>query len=142
MATINPYFNFKGNTEEVFGFYKSVFGGEYAMVMRYKDAPPEHQMGESDGEKIMHMALPIGQHTILMGSDWPEAYGKPIEGSNVSISISVDSKEEADKLFNGLSAGGQATMPMENTFWGSYFGMLKDKFGFNWMVSYDENPQT
>jgi PhnB protein len=142
MATINPYFNFKGNTEEVFGFYKSVFGGEYAMVMRYKDAPQEHQMGESDGEKIMHMALPIGQHTILMGSDWPEAYGKPIEGTNVSISISADSKEEADKLFNGLSAGGQATMPMENTFWGSYFGMLKDKFGFNWMVSYDETPQT
>jgi len=142
MATINPYFNFKGNTEEVFGFYKSVFGGEYAMVMRYKDAPPEHQMGESDGEKIMHMALPIGQHTILMGSDWPEAYGKPIEGTNVSISISADSREQADKLFNGLSAGGQATMPMSDTFWGSYFGMLKDKFGFNWMVGYDENPQT
>ncbi len=141
MATINPYFNFNGNTEEVFDFYKSVFGGEYAMVMRYKDAPQEHQMGESDGEKIMHMALPIGPHTILMGSDWPEAYGKPIEGTNISISISADSKEEADKIFNALSAGGQVTMPMENTFWGSYFGMLKDKFGFNWMMSYDEKFQ-
>jgi len=141
MATINPYLNFNGNTEEVFNFYKSVFGGEYAMVMRYKDAPKEHQMGESDGEKIMHMALPIGQHTILMGSDWPEPYGKPVEGTNVSLSISADSKEQADKLFNGLSAGGQATMPMSDTFWGSYFGMLKDKFGFNWMVGYDENPQ-
>ncbi len=84
------------------------------MVMRYKDAHPEHQMGESEGDKIMHMALPIGQHTILMGSDWPEAYGKPIEGSNVSISISADSREQADKLFKGLSAGGQATMPMSD----------------------------
>ncbi len=141
MATINPYLNFSGNTEEVFDFYKSVFGGEYQMVMRYKDAPSEHQMGESDGEKIMHMALPIGPHTILMGSDWPDNYGKPVEGSNVSLSINADSKEHADKLFNGLSAGGQATMPMSDTFWGSYFGMLKDKYGFNWMVSYDENPQ-
>jgi len=141
MATLNPYFNFNGNAEEVFDFYKSVFGGEYQMVMRYKDAPPEHQMGETDGEKIMHMALPIGQQSILMGSDWPAAYGKPIEGTNVSLSISADSKEEADKLFNGLSAGGQVTMPIENTFWGSYFGMLKDKFGFNWMVGYDVDPQ-
>jgi PhnB protein len=99
-------------------------------------------MGESDGEKIMHIALPIGEHTILMGSDWPEAYGKPIEGSNVSVSISADGREHADKLFNGLSAGGQAAMPMSDTFWGSYFGMLKDKFGFNWMVSYDENTQS
>ncbi|HZH64485.1 MAG TPA: VOC family protein [Flavisolibacter sp.] len=139
MATINSYLNFSGNTEEVFGFYKSVFGGEYAMVMRYKDAPQEHQMGESDGEKIMHMALPIGEHTILMGSDWPEAYGKPIEGSNISLSISADSREEADNLFNALAEGGQVTMPMENTFWGSYFGMLKDKFGFNWMMSFDSN---
>ena len=141
MATINSYLNFNGNTEEVFSFYKSVFGGEYAMVMRYKDAPQENQMGEKDGEKIMHMALPVGQHTVLMGSDWPEAYGKPIEGSNVSLSISADSKEEADKIFNGLAEGGQVTMPMENTFWGSYFGMLKDRFGFNWMISYDEKMQ-
>jgi PhnB protein len=142
MATINSYLNFDGNTEQAFSFYKSVFGGEYAMVMRYKDAPQENQMGEKDGEKIMHMALPIGEHAVLMGSDWPEAYGKPREGSNVSLSISADSKEEADKVFNGLSAGGQVKMPMENTFWGSYFGMLKDKFGFNWMVSYDEKIQS
>ncbi len=141
MAALNPYFNFNGNAEEAFDFYKSVFGGEYQMVMRYKDVPPEHQMGESDGEKIMHIALPIGQHTILMGSDWPQAYGKPIEGTNITISISADSREHADKLFNGLSEGGEATMPMSDVFWGSYFGMLKDKFGFNWMVGYDENPQ-
>ncbi len=141
MATINPYLNFNGNAEEVFNFYKSVFGGEFAMIMRYKDAPPEHQMGETDGEKIMHMALPIGEHTILMGSDWPESYGKPIEGTNVSISISAETKEHADKVFNGLSAGGQVVMPMENTFWGSYFGMFNDKFGIHWMVSYDEQSQ-
>jgi len=138
MAALNPYLNFNGNAEEVFDFYKSVFGGEYAMVMRYKDAPQEHQMGESDGEKIMHMSLPIGEHTILMGSDWPAEYGKPIEGTNVTISISADSKEDADRLFNGLAEGGQATMPMSDTFWGSYFGMLKDKVGIHWMVSFDE----
>jgi PhnB protein len=141
MAALNPYFNFNGNAEEAFDFYKSVFGGEYQMLMRYKDVPPEHQMGESDGEKIMHIAFPIGPHTILMGSDWPQAYGKPIEGTNITISISADSREHADKLFNGLSEGGEATLPMSDVFWGSYFGMLKDKFGFNWMVGYDENPQ-
>jgi PhnB protein len=138
MATINPYLNFNGNTEEVFNFYKSVFGGEFSMIMRYKDAPKEQQMGESDGEKIMHMSLPIGEHTILMGSDWPEAYGNPSGGKNVSLSISAESKEQADQLFNGLSAGGDASMPMSDTFWGSYFGMLTDKYGFSWMVSYDE----
>lgn len=141
MATINSYLNYSGNAEEAFSFYKSIFGGQYAMVMRYKDAPKEHQMEESDGEKIMHIALPIGQHTVLMGSDWPAAYGKPVEGTNVSISISADSKEEADKIFNGLSAGGQVAMPMENSFWGSYFGMVNDKYGIHWMMSYDEKPQ-
>ncbi len=137
MALINPYLNFNGNTEEVFNFYKSVFGNEFAMVMRYKDAPAEHQMGMDNLDLIMHVSLPIGDGTILMGSDVPEIYGKVIMGTNISISISAESKEEADKLFNGLSAGGQVTMPMENTFWGSYFGMFKDKFGINWMMSYD-----
>jgi PhnB protein len=141
MATINPYLNFNGNTEEAFDFYKSAFGGEFSMVMRYKDAPPEHQMGESNGEKIMHISLPIGKDTILMGSDSPEMYGKVIQGTDIHISISTESKEEADKLFNGLSAGGQVMMPMENAFWGSYFGMFKDKFGIHWMMSYDEKYQ-
>lgn len=141
MASVAPYLNFNGNTEEAFNFYKSVFGGEFSMVMRYKDAPPEHQMGESNGNKIMHISLPLGHGTLLMGSDVPEMYSNATIGSNISISISAESQEEADTLFNGLSAGGQVTMPLENAFWGSYFGMFKDKFEVNWMVSYDENPQ-
>jgi len=141
MASVAPYLNFNGNTEEAFNFYKSVFGGEFSMVMRYKDAPSEHQMGESNGNKIMHISLPLGHGTLLMGSDVPEMYSNATIGSNISISINAESKEEADRIFNGLSAGGQVTMPMENAFWGSYFGMFKDQFEINWMVGYDENPQ-
>lgn len=141
MATVAPYLNFNGNTEEAFNFYKSVFGGEFSMVMRYKDAPSEHQMGESNGEKIMHMSLPLNNGTLLMGSDVPEMYGEAVIGTNISISINAESKEEADRLFNGLSAGGQVTMPMEKAFWGSYFGMFTDKFGIQWMVSYEYNQQ-
>lgn len=138
MALIHPYLNFNGNTEEVFDFYKSVFGGEYAMVMRFKDAPAEHQMGTTDLNQIMHISLPIGHGTILMGSDVPEMYGKVVQGTDIQLSIGADSKEEADKLFTGLSAGGHVTMPMSDTFWGSYFGMFKDIFGISWMVSFDE----
>ena len=141
MPAVNPYLNFNGNTEEVFNFYKSVFGNDFTMVMRFKDVPPEHQMGESGGDKIMHISLPIGEGTILMGSDVPEAYGKVIMGTNFYIAINTNSEEEADKLFNGLSAGGQAIMPLDKAFWGSYFGMLKDKFDVHWMVSYEYNQQ-
>ncbi len=141
MPAVNPYLNFNGNAEEAFNFYKSVFGGEFPMVMCFKDVPPEHQMGESDGEKIMHIALPIGQGTVLMGSDVAEMYGKATMGTNFYISISAESEEEANKFFNGLSAGGQVTMPMEKTFWGDYFGMFKDKFDIQWMVNYDYNKQ-
>lgn len=141
MATINPYLNFNDNCEEAFNFYRSVFGGEFAMVMRFKEVPPEYQMGEGEAEKIMHVALPIGQGTILMGSDVPEAMGPVTPGANFSISISTDSEAEASRLFKGLSAGGQVTMPLDKTFWGAYFGMLTDKFGIHWMVSYDYNQQ-
>ena len=141
MAVVNPYLDFSGNAEEAFNFYKSVFGGEFSMVMRYKDAPPEHQMQQTDGEKIMHISLPLGEGTMLMASDIPEVYGKVIVGTNVSISINTASEEEADKLFNGLSAGGKVTMPMEKAFWNSYFGMFTDKFGVKWMVSYEYNQQ-
>ena len=137
MATVNPYLNFLGNTEEAFNFYKSVFGGEFAMVMRFKDVPPEHKMSPTEDEKIMHIALPLGQGSILMGSDIPEAYGKVVPGTNITISISTSSEEEADNFFKGLSEGGQPTMPMEKAFWGSYFGMLTDKFDVQWMISYD-----
>ncbi len=141
MASINPYLNFKDNTEEAFNFYKSVFGGEFQMVMKFKDMdmPSEQPMSESAGNKIAHISLPMGKGTMLMGSDTPEGFGPPHKvGNNFSVSISAESKEEADKLFNNLSAGGQITMPIDNAPWGSYFGMLTDKFDINWMVSFDQ----
>jgi PhnB protein len=137
MPTLNPYLNFNGNAEEAFNFYKSVFGGEFPMIMRFGDVPKEFQGAETEKQNIMHIALPIGKNSVLMGSDVPSAYGKADAGSNVHISISTESKEEADKIYKGLSNGGQAKMPMENTFWGSYFGMLSDKFGIHWMISFD-----
>ena len=140
MAQINPYIHFNGNAEEAFTFYKSVFGGEFAMVVRFKDlSGPESPFSENEANKIMHIALPIGNSSVLMGSDTPEFMGKHNENETRSkISISAESKEEADKLFNGLSAGGNIIMPMEKTFWGAYFGMFTDKFGINWMVNFDE----
>ena len=141
MATINPYLNFNGNTEEAFNFYKSVFGGEFAAVMRFGDAPgcDEMPVAESDKGKIMHIALPIGDGDILMATDMLDSMGQTlIEGNNYSIAINPESREEADELFNGLAEGGKAEMPMADVFWGDYFGMLQDKFGVRWMVSYNE----
>ena len=138
MALINPYINFNGNAEEAFTFYKSVFGGEFAMTMRFKDmASPEFPVAENDANKIMHIALPVGKN-ILMASDIPEVMGRVNENENRSrISISAESKEEADKLFNGLSAGGKIEMPIADSPWGSYFGMFRDKYGIEWMVDFD-----
>ncbi|MFA6277811.1 MAG: VOC family protein [Pedobacter sp.] len=145
MAALNPYLVFDGNCEAAFNFYKSVFGGEFPHIGRFKDMPPVEgspEMSAADGEKIMHVSLPISKESILMGSDSSEAFGQTtVVGTNFSISINTDSEEEADKLFNGLSAGGKVTMPMEKTFWGAYFGMFTDKFGINWMVNYDEPQQ-
>lgn len=140
MALINPHINFNGNAEEAFTFYKSVFGGEFAKVMRFKDmAGPEFPMAESEANKIMHIALPIGKN-VLMGNDVPEFMGKTNENENRSkIAISAESKEEADKLFNGLSEGGQVEMPISDSPWGSYFGMFRDKYGIEWMVDFDAN---
>jgi PhnB protein len=140
MPALNPYLNFNNNTEEVFNFYKSVFGGEFAMVMRFKDIPAEFKGPAHEDNKIMHISLPIGGG-VLMGSDVPEAMGKVVEGNNFQLSLSPSSKEEADKLFNGLSAGGKVTMPMSDSFWGAYFGMCVDKFGINWMINYDANQK-
>jgi PhnB protein len=139
MAKINPYIHFNGNAEEAFTFYKSVFGGEFAMVMRFKDLSiPGSIATESEANKIMHIALPIGQHDILMGSDSPEALGNHnLNETRSKISISAESKEEADKLFNGLSANGQIEMPIADSPWGSYFGMFRDKYGIEWMVDFD-----
>lgn len=138
MAQINPYINFNGNAEEAFTFYKSVFGGVFATVMRFKDmASPEFQVSEHEANKIMHIALPIGKN-VLMANDVPESMGRTNENENRSkISISAESKEEADRLFHGLSAGGQVEMPIGDSPWGSYFGMFRDKYGIEWMVDYD-----
>ncbi len=138
MAQINPNINFNGNAEEAFTFYKSVFGGEFAKIMRFKDiSSPEFPVTENDANKIMHIALPIGKN-ILMANDVPESMGQTNENENRSkISISAESKEEADKLFNGLSVGGQIEAPIGDSPWGTYFGMFRDKYGIEWMVDFD-----
>jgi PhnB protein len=140
MAQINPHINFNGNAEEAFGFYRSVFGGEFAKIMRFKDlSSPEFSVSENEANKIMHIALPIGK-SVLMANDVPEILGRTNENENRSkIVISAESKEEADKLFSGLSAGGQIEMPIADSPWGSYFGMFRDKYGIEWMVDFDAN---
>ncbi|MEN0007977.1 VOC family protein [Flavobacterium nitrogenifigens] len=139
MATINPHINFNGNAEEAFEFYKSVFGGEFAKVVRLKDlASAEFQVTKNDENKIMHISLPIGKSNVLIGNDVPEFLGKVNENENRSkISISAESKEEADRLFHGLSAGGTIEMPITDSPWDSYFGMFRDKFGIEWIVEFD-----
>jgi len=143
MASINPHINFNGNAEEAFNFYKSVFGGEFAKIMRFKDlASDDFQVSEQEANKIMHIALPIGKN-MLMANDVPEFMGRTNENENRSkIVITAESKEEADKLFNGLSAGGQIEMPISDSPWGTYFGMLRDKYGIEWMVDFDPTPIT
>lgn len=138
MAIINPYINFNGNSEEAFNFYKSVFGGEFSLIIRFKEmSSPEYPVAEIDANKIMHIALPIGTN-VLMGNDVPESMGRVNENENRSkISINVQSREEADKLFNGLSAGGTIEAPIGDSPWGSYFGMFRDKFGIEWLVDFD-----
>ncbi len=142
MATVNIYLNFNGNCEDAFGFYKSVFGGEFSYLGRFKDMPmSENQtvISEEQGNKIMHITLPISQETSLMGCDTDPHWGMPfVQGNNFSISIDSTSKEEADMLFNKLHEGGMSIMPMNQTFWGSYFGMCVDKFGINWMISFEK----
>ena len=140
MAQINPHINFNGNAEEAFTFYKSIFGGEFSKITRFKDlSNDEFQVSEKEANKIMHIALPIGKN-ILIANDVPEIMGPTNENENRSkISISTESKEEADKLFNALSVGGQIEVPIGESPWGSYFGMLRDQFGIEWMVNFDSN---
>ncbi|WP_294225680.1 VOC family protein [uncultured Chryseobacterium sp.] len=145
MATVNIYLTFNGNCREAFDFYKSVFGGEYPYIGTFGEMPPAdgQEVKEEDRDKIMHVTLPISQETILMGSDAGCDHAPNlIMGNNFSISVNAESREEAVRLFNGLSADGKITMPMEETFWGAYFGMFADKFGINWMVNYDDPSKT
>jgi PhnB protein len=138
MAMINPYINFNGNAEEAFHFYRSVFGGEFAKIVRFKElASSQFQVSEHEREKIMHIALPIGKN-VLLANDVPESMGRVNENENRSkISISAESREEADKIYNGLSFGAKIEMPLGNSPWGSYFGMLRDQYGIEWTVEFD-----
>lgn len=138
MALINPHINFNGNTEEAFNFYKSVFGGEFAQIIRFKDmASPEQQIAEDEAHLIMHIALPIGKN-VLMGNDVPPSMGRVNENENRSkIAIGAASREEADRLYIGLSEGGAVEVPIGDSPWGTYFGMFRDKYGIEWMVDYD-----
>lgn len=134
---INPYLNFPGTAEEAFNFYKAVFGGEFSMVQRFKNMPGADKLPPGVEHLILHISLPLGNDIVLMGSDAPEQMGfNVVAGNNSYISVSPDSKEEADRLFKGLSAGGQIEMPLADVFWGSYFGSFTDKFGIKWMIDY------
>jgi PhnB protein len=140
MKAINPYLNFAGNTEEAFNFYKSVFGSEFLTLQRFKDTPQADNVAEKDKDKIMHVSLPLGNGSVLMATDALESMGHKLTvGNNIQLSIHAESKEEANKLFNGLSAAGKIELPMQDMFWGDYFGMLTDKFGIQWMVSFTKN---
>ncbi len=137
MARINPHINFNGNAEEAFTFYRSVFGGEFTKVIRFKDiAGPDMPVAAHEENKIMHIALPIG-NSVLMANDVPEVLGTVNENEHRSkISVSAESREEADKLFAGLSAGGAVEMPLEDSPWGTYFAMFRDKYGIEWMIEF------
>lgn len=138
MATINPYINFNGNAEEAFTFYKSVFGGEFLKITRFKDiANSEFPVSEKEANKIMRIALPIGNN-ILIANDVPESMGRVNENENRSkIAVTAESKEEADRIFNELSAGGEVEMPMSESPWDTYFAMFRDKYGIEWTVEFD-----
>lgn len=138
MATVNPYLTFDGTCEAAFNHYKTVIGGDFVNISRFKDMPGPHRKDASDDNLIMHVALPVGKTSILMGSDRPPSYGAGKVGDNFSVSLTADSREHADKLFKGLAEGGQVTMPMGDAPWGAYFGMLTDKYDIQWMISFDE----
>ncbi|PYF76985.1 VOC family protein [Pedobacter nutrimenti] len=139
MAEVNPYLTFLDNCEEAFNFYKSVFNREFLTLMHFGDNPAEYQPPANESHKVMHVALPIGKNTILMGSDTPNGTGIVTVGNNFSVAIQAESEEEASHVFNGLSAGGQITMPLGKTFWAESFGMFTDKFGINWIVNFAPN---
>ena len=141
MRTINSWINFNGNAEEAFIFYKSVFGGEFSRIIRFKDlANAEFPVAEKEANKIMTIALPLGKHNVLIANDIPEFMGQVNENENRSkIVVSAESREEADKIFNGLSAGGDIEGPIGDSPWGTYAGMFRDKYGIEWIVEFDPN---
>jgi len=141
MRAINPWINFNGNAEEAFTFYKSVFGGEFTKIIRFGDlASAEFPVAEKEATKIMHIGLPIGKNNVLMANDVPEFMGRVSENENRSkIAVSTESRDEADKVFNGLSVGGEVEGPIGEGPWGTYAGMFRDKYGIEWIVEFDPN---
>jgi PhnB protein len=138
---VHPYLNFDGQAEEAFDFYKSVFGGEFSGIMRMNEAPGTENLTEDEQNRIMHISLPIGNDTILMASDIVCSMGQRlVKGNNNYISLHPQSREEADRLFDKLSAGGKIEVPIQDQFWGDYFGSFTDKFGICWMVNFNEQP--
>ena len=139
MRAINPWINFNGNAEQAFTFYKSVFGGEFTKITRFKDlASAEFSVAESEANKLMYISLPIGNHNVLIANDVPEFMGRVNENENRSkIVVSAESKEEADQIFNGLSVGGEIEGPIGDGPWGTYAGMFRDKYGIEWIVEFD-----
>jgi PhnB protein len=139
MAAVSTYLNFPRNTEEVFNFYKSVFGGEFIGIMRFKDIPPNENMpplAEADKNLVMHVAFPILGGHVLMGTDAPESMGFTVtKGNNVYICLQPDSREETQRLFKALSEGGKIEMDLQDMFWGDYYGSCSDKYGINWMFN-------
>lgn len=138
MTMINPYLNFNGNTEEAFNFYRSVFGGEFATLQRFKGSPGCEQIPEADANQIMHVALPVGGN-LLMGTDVPSIMPPVTQGTAISIAIAPESEEETHRIFKELSAGGTVMMPLDKMNWGALFGMLTDKFGVQWMLNFEYN---
>ena len=135
--SLNIYLTFDGNCREVFDFYKSVFGGDYSAFQTFGDGPPEMEVAEADRDRVMHVSLPVGSST-LMGSDTAQGFGGPVTvGNNFSISIVGESKQQCDELFAKLVDGGEVKMPLQETFWGAYFGMCLDRYGINWMINFD-----
>jgi PhnB protein len=140
MTTLNPWINFNGNAEEAFTFYKSVFGGEFAKVTRFKDLAGTLPVGDADANKIMQVMLPLGNGQMLVGNDVPAFMGKVNELENRSkIHVGADTKEEAERIFSGLSAGGQVEAPIGDSPWGTSAAMFRDKYGIEWIVEYDPN---
>jgi PhnB protein len=136
----NPYLNFDGQAEEAFEFYKSTFGGEFTANMKMSDMPGAEKMPENEQNRVMHISLPIGKDTVLMASDIVPSAGHKLEkGNHMYVSLHPESREEADRLFDGLSKGGEIEMAMEDQFWGDYFGSFIDKFGIGWMVNYNKD---
>lgn len=137
MTQLNPYVSFDGNAEEAFNFYRSIFGGEFPAVMRWGDNPQCAEFSAEDKNKIMHISLPVGD-SVIMSSDHVDGMGdKYLQGNNFAIAIAPGSREEADRVFNGLSQGGKDAMPMQDMFWGGYYGHVTDRFGVRWMINHD-----